>query len=272
MDQHRAQAAMIGSSIKYLDINKSAREIKNSGSKAPSAHFEKLEEEFPILIPLRFPITNISALLEPDYDNTINTLVDKNITTPVITQIVLPLATNRCVAANKFQFKFFLIAGYFLLIFFPSYMRHCDNLFKNSGSKEDKTKYSLTSSVAACMFKKLQISDSFGNIIATMPSIILSLMDRYTMNMEIITESGLSYMVMADAAQVFVTCNIVDNIAKHFPLIVLPSYMRQCAAAAAAARRTRPAPPPLLTSSWPPRLWWSTRTSRLWWRRASSKP
>jgi len=143
---------MIGSSIKYLDINKSAREIKNSGSKTPSAHFEKLEEEFPILIPLRFPITNISALLEPDYDNTINTLVDKNIITPVIAQIDLPLATNRCVAANK-----------------------------------------------------------------------------YTINVETITGSGLSYMVMANAAQVFVTCNIVDNIAKHFPLIVFPSYMTQCA-------------------------------------------
>ena len=76
--------------------------------------------------------------------------------------------------------------------------------------------------------------------------IILSLMDRYTMNagkdsllggefevikeiVETITESGLSYMVMAVAAQVFITRNIVDNIAKHFPLIVLPSYMRQCA-------------------------------------------
>ena len=76
--------------------------------------------------------------------------------------------------------------------------------------------------------------------------IILSLMDRYTMNagkdnllggefevikeiVETITESGLSYMVMSDAAQVFVTRNAVDSIAKHFPLIVLPSYMRQCA-------------------------------------------
>lgn len=176
----------------------SAREIKNSGSNTPSAHFVKLEEEFPTLIP--------SALLEPDYDNTINTLVDKNIITPVIAQIDLPLATNRCVAANKFHFK-----------------------FNNGSSKEDKRKYSLTSSVAACMFKALQISDSFGNIIATMPSIILSLMDKYTMNEETITEPGLSYMVMAVAAQVFITRNIVDTIAKHFPLIVLPSYMRQCA-------------------------------------------
>ena len=88
MDQHQAWAAVIGSLIKYLDNNKSARETEDTDIRTPSAHFEKLEEKFPILIPVRFPITNSCAPLEPDYDNIINTLVDKCIIAP--NQIGLP--------------------------------------------------------------------------------------------------------------------------------------------------------------------------------------
>merc|ERR1712223_2170092 len=53
------------------------------------------------------------------------------------------------------------IAKYFSLIVFTSYMRQCADLAKNSGSEEDKAKYSLTSGKTATPGDQLKITKTF---------------------------------------------------------------------------------------------------------------
>merc|ERR1712072_1002344 len=53
------------------------------------------------------------------------------------------------------------IAKYFSLIVFTSYMRQCADLAKNSGSEEDKAKYSLASGKTATPGDQLKITKTF---------------------------------------------------------------------------------------------------------------
>ena len=80
----KARAEENGGKLKYVDINKAAKEIEVKDIKTLSAHVEKLKEKFPGLVHMRVPVCNSGAPLETDYDIIVNTMVGSSINTPII--------------------------------------------------------------------------------------------------------------------------------------------------------------------------------------------
>merc|ERR1711997_233251 len=91
--------------VKYVDINKNAKEIEVKDIKTLSAHVEKLKEKYPGLVHMRVPMCNSGAPLETDFDIIVNTLVGTSINTPIIVndQVGLSRATTGCVISCLYK-------------------------------------------------------------------------------------------------------------------------------------------------------------------------
>merc|ERR1739844_353660 len=62
----KARAEENGGKLKYVDINKNAKEIEVKDIKTLSAHVEKLKEKYPGLVHMRVPMCNSGDPLETD--------------------------------------------------------------------------------------------------------------------------------------------------------------------------------------------------------------
>merc|ERR1712227_925799 len=71
-----------GGKLKYVDINKAAKEVEVKDIKTLSAQIEKVKEKFPGLVHMRVPVCNSGSPLETDFDIIVNTLVGTSINTP----------------------------------------------------------------------------------------------------------------------------------------------------------------------------------------------
>merc|ERR1711992_158957 len=80
--KERAEAN--GGKLKYVDINKNAKEIEVKSIKTLSATIEGLKEKYPGLVHWRVPVCNSGAPLETDFDIMVSTLVGTAINTPII--------------------------------------------------------------------------------------------------------------------------------------------------------------------------------------------
>merc|ERR1712020_213605 len=101
----KARAEENGGKLKYVDINKAAKEIEVKDIKTLSANMEKLKEKYPGLVHMRVPICNSGAPLETDFDIILNTLVGSSINTPIIVndQVGLSRATTGCVISCLYK-------------------------------------------------------------------------------------------------------------------------------------------------------------------------
>merc|ERR1711899_619719 len=99
----KARAEENGGKLKYVDINKNAKEIEVKDIKTLSAHVEK--EKDPGLVHMRVPMCNSGAPLETDFDIIVNTLVGTSINTPIIVndQVGLSRATTGCVISCLYK-------------------------------------------------------------------------------------------------------------------------------------------------------------------------
>merc|ERR1712227_1198707 len=224
-----------GGKLKYVDINKAAKEVEVKDIKTLSARVEKLKEKFPGLVHMRVPVCNSGAPLETDYDIIVNTLVGSSINTPIIVndQVGLSRATTGCVAAC--MFKEFQISASFeglietvpgvdlSLLKMDRYTMSAgkDALFRGEFEVIKELVASLGADGEASKRECDKVIDKNGPT-KTGGTGIKQLREN-------IAESKLSYEIMDDAAQVFLKSKIMDNIAKYFSLIVFTSYMRQCA-------------------------------------------
>jgi len=219
--------------LKYVDINKTEKEVEVKDLKTLSSVIEGLKEKFPGLVHMRVPICNSAAPLESDFDILVKTLVGSNINTPVIVndQVGLSRATTGCVAACLF--KEFQISASFegLVETVPGVNL---DLLRMDRYTMDMNKDAL-----------------FRGEFEVIKELVAELKDEGAKNecdkvidkngpaktggtgikqlRENIAESKLSYEIMDDAAQVFLKSKIMDNIHKYFYMIAFTAYMRQAA-------------------------------------------
>jgi len=231
--KERAEAN--GGKLKYVDINKNAKEIEVKGIKTLSATIEGLKEKYPGLVHWRVPVCNSGAPLETDFDIMVSTLVGTSINTPIIVndQVGLSRATTGCVAACLYK-EFQISASFEGLIETVPGMDL--SLLKMDRYKMDPNKDALFRGEFE-VIKELvaelgadgegskrecdKVIDKNGPA-KTGGTGIKQLREN-------IAESKLSYEIMDDAAQVFLKSKIMDNIHKYFYLIVFTAYMRQAA-------------------------------------------
>merc|ERR1712109_422713 len=88
---YKARAEENGGKLKYVDINKNAKEIEVKDIKTLSAHVEKLKEKYPGLVHMRVPMCNSGAPLETDFDIIVND------------QVGLSRATTGCVISCLYK-------------------------------------------------------------------------------------------------------------------------------------------------------------------------
>merc|ERR1712042_154360 len=229
----KARAEENGGKLKYVDINKAAKEIEVRDIKTLSANMEKLKEKYPGLVHMRVPICNSGAPLETDFDIILSTLAGSSINTPIIVndQVGLSRATTGCVIACLYK-EFQISASFEGLIETVPGMDL--SLLKMDRYKMDPNKDAL-----------------FRGEFEVIKELVAELKDEGAKNecdkvidkngpaktggtgikqlRENIAESKLSYEIMDDAAQVFLKSKIMDNIHKYFYLIVFTAYMRQAA-------------------------------------------
>jgi len=231
--KERAEAN--GGKLKYVDINKNAKEIEVKSIKTLSATIEGLKEKYPGLVHWRVPVCNSGAPLETDFDIMVSTLVGTAINTPIIVndQVGLSRATTGCVTACLYK-EFQISASFEGLVETVPGMDL--SLLKMDRYKMDPNKDALfrgefevikelvaelggdgESSKRECD----KVIDKNGPA-KTGGTGIKQLREN-------IAESKLSYEIMDDAAQVFLKSKIMDNIHKYFYLIVFTAYMRQAA-------------------------------------------
>jgi len=231
----KARAEENGGKLKYVDINKNAKEIEVKDIKTLSAHVEKLKEKFPGLVHMRVPVCNSGAPLETDYDIIVNTLVGSSINTPIIVndQVGLSRATTGCVAAC--MFKEFQISASFeglietvpgvdlSLLKMDRYTMSAgkDALFRGEFEVIKDLVASLGADGEASKRECDKVIDKNGPT-KTGGTGIKQLREN-------IAESKLSYEIMDDAAQAFLKSKIMDNIHKYFYIIVFAAYMRDAA-------------------------------------------
>merc|ERR1712032_1683843 len=201
----KARAEENGGKLKYVDINKNAKEIEVKDIKTLSAHVEKLKEKFPGLVHMRVPVCNSGAPLETDYDIIVNTLVGSSINTPVIVndQVGLSRATTGCVSACMFK-EFQISASFEGLI---------ETVPGVDLSLLKMDRYTMTAGKDARFRGEFEV---IKDLVASLGA------DGEASKRE-------CDEIMDDAAQVFLKSKIMDNIAKYFSLIVFTSYMRQAA-------------------------------------------
>jgi len=234
--KERAEAN--GGKLKYVDINKNAKEIEVKGIKTLSATIEGLKEKYPGLVHWRVPVCNSGAPLETDFDIMVSTLVGTSINTPIIVndQVGLSRATTGCVAACLYK-EFQISASFEGLIETVPGMDL--SLLKMDRYKMDPNKDALFRGEFE-VIKELvaelgadgegskrecdKVIDKNGPA-KTGGTGIKQLREN-------IAESKLSYEIMDDAAQAFLKSKIMDNIHKYFYLIVFGGYMREAAVAA----------------------------------------
>jgi len=231
--KERAEAN--GGKLKYVDINKNAKEIEVKSIKTLSATIEGLKEKYPGLVHWRVPVCNSGAPLETDFDIMVSTLVGTSINTPIIVndQVGLSRATTGCVTACLYK-EFQISASFEGLVETVPGMDL--SLLKMDRYKMDPNKDALFRGEFE-VIKELvadlgadgegskrecdKVIDKNGPA-KTGGTGIKQLREN-------IAESKLSYEIMDDAAQVFLKSKIMDNIHKYFYLIVFTAYMRQAA-------------------------------------------
>merc|ERR1712042_20266 len=231
----KARAEENGGKLKYVDINKAAKEIEVKDIKTLSANMEKLKEKYPGLVHMRVPICNSGAPLETDYDIILSTLAGSSINTPIIVndQVGLSRATTGCVIACLYK-EFQISASFEGLIETVPGMDL--SLLKMDRYKMDPNKDALFRGEFE-VIKELvaelgadgegskrecdKVIDKNGPA-KTGGTGIKQLREN-------IAESKLSYEIMDDAAQVFLKMKIMDNIHKYYYLIVFTAYMREAA-------------------------------------------
>merc|ERR1711971_1035267 len=234
--KERAEAN--GGKLKYVDINKNAKEIEVKSIKTLSATIEGLKEKYPGLVHWRVPVCNSGAPLETDFDIMVSTLVGTSINTPIIVndQAGLSRATTGCVTACLYK-EFRISASFEGLVETVPGMDL--SLLKMDRYKMDPNKDALFGGEFE-VIKELvadlgadgegskrecdKVIDKNGPA-KTGGTGIKQLREN-------IAESKLSYEIMDDAAQVFLKSKIMDNIHKYFYLIVFTAYMREMAALA----------------------------------------
>jgi len=229
----KARAEENGGKLKYVDINKTAKEIEVKDIKTLSAHVEKLKEKFPGLVHMRVPVCNSGAPLETDYDIIVNTLVGSSINTPIIVndQVGLSRATTGCVATCLY--KEFQISASFeglietvpgmnlSLLKMDRYTMSAgkDALFRGEFEVIKELVASLGADGEASKRECDKVIDKNGPT-KTGGTGIKQLREN-------IAESKLSYEIMDDAAQAFLKTKIMDNIQKYFYLICFTGYLRE---------------------------------------------
>merc|ERR1712018_134377 len=233
--KERAEAN--GGKLKYVDINKNAKEIEVKSIKTLSATIEGLKEKFPGLIHWRVPVCNSAAPLETDFDILVKTLIGTNINTPVIVndQVGLSRATTGCVAACLFK-EFQISASFEGLVETVPGVNAA--LLKTDNYTMDPTKDALFRGEFEVV-KELVSKLADGAGAKNNADKIIDLNGTKKTGgtgikqlRENIAESKLSYEIMDDAAQAFLKSKIMDNIHKYFYIIVFAAYMRDAAAKA----------------------------------------
>merc|ERR1719283_446524 len=230
----KARAEENGGKLKYVDINKAAKEIEVKDIKTLSANMEKLKEKYPGLVHMRVPICNSGAPLESDFDIIINTLVGSSINTPIIVndQVGLSRATTGCVIACLY--KEFQISASFegLIETVPGVNL---DLLKMDKYTMDPTKDPLFRGefpVVLDLIEKIKDGKGAKNELDKVvdkngtPKTGGNGIKQLREN---IAESKLSYEIMEDAAQAFLKVKIMDNIHKYYYLICFTAYMREAA-------------------------------------------
>merc|ERR1712012_511820 len=231
--EERAEAN--GGKLKYVDINKNAKEIEVKSIKTLSATIEGLKEKYPGLVHWRVPVCNSGAPLETDFDIMVSTLVGTAINTPIIVndQVGLSRATTGCVTVC--MYKEFQISASFeglietvpgmdlSLLKMDRYKMdpNKDALFRGEFEVIKELVAELGADGEASKRECDKVIDKNGPA-KTGGTGIKQLREN-------IAESKLSYEIMDDAAQVFLKSKIMDNIRKYFYLIVFTAYMRQMA-------------------------------------------
>merc|ERR1712062_942746 len=188
--KERAEAN--GGKLKYVDINKNAKEIEVKSIKTLSATIEGLKEKYPGLVHWRVPVCNSGAPLETDFDIMVSTLVGTAINTPIIVndQVGLSRATTGRVAACLYK-EFQISASFEGLVETVPGMDL--SLLKMDRYKMDPNKDAL--------FR-----------------------GEFEVIKELVADLG------ADGEGSKRECDkIMDNIHKYFYLIVFTAYMRQAA-------------------------------------------
>merc|ERR1712240_970595 len=230
----KARAEENGGKLKYVDINKAAKEIEVKDIKTLSANMEKLKEKYPGLVHMRVPICNSGAPLESDFDIIINTLVGSSINTPIIVndQVGLSRATTGCVIACLFK-EFQINASFEGLVETVPGMNL--DLLKMDKYTMDPAKDALFRGEFPVVME--MIGKIKGGVEAK--NELDKVVDRngtpktggtgIKQLRENIAESKLSYEIMDDAAQALLKSKIMDNIHKYFYLIVFAGYMREMA-------------------------------------------
>merc|ERR1711972_1250678 len=230
--KERAEAN--GGKLKYVDINKNAKEIEVKSIKTLSATIEGLKEKYPGLVHWRVPVCNSGAPLETDFDIMVSTLVGTSINTPIIVndQVGLSRATTGCVIACLFK-EFQINASFeglvetvpgvnLDLLKMDKYTMDPkkDPLFRGEFAVVMELVGKLKDGVAA-KNECDKVIDKNGTP-KTGGTGIKQLREN-------IAESKLSYEIMDDAAQAFLKMKIMDNIHKYYYLIAFTAYMREAA-------------------------------------------
>merc|ERR1711997_551483 len=231
----KARAEENGGKLKYVDINKNAKEIEVKDIKTLSAHVEKLKEKYPGLVHMRVPMCNSGAPLETDFDIIVNTLVGTSINTPIIVndQVGLSRATTGCVISCLY--KEFQISASFeglietvpgmdlSLLKMDRYQMNPgkDALFRGEFEVIKELVADLGADGEASKRECDKVIDKNGPA-KTGGTGIKQLREN-------IAESKLSYEIMDDAAQVFLKSKIMDNIHKYYYLIAFTAFMREAA-------------------------------------------
>merc|ERR1711899_336051 len=231
--KERAEAN--GGKLKYVDINKNAKEIEVKSIKTLSATIEGLKEKYPGLVHWRVPVCNSGAPLETDFDIMASTLVGTAINTPIIVndQVGLSGATTGCVTACLYK-EFQISASFEGLVETVPGMDL--SLLKMDRYKMDPNKdalfrgeFEVIKELVAELGADGESSKRECDKVVDKNGPAKTGGTGIKQLRENIAESKLSYEIMDDAAQVFLKSKIMDNIHKYFSLIVFTSYMRQCA-------------------------------------------
>merc|ERR1712242_521354 len=230
--KERAEAN--GGKLKYVDINKNAKEIEVKSIKTLSATIEGLKEKYPGLVHWRVPVCNSGAPLETDFDIMVSTLVGTAINTPIIIndQVGLSRATTGCTISCLF--KDFQINASFegLVETVPGVNL---DLLKMDRYKMDPSKdplfrgeFEVVKELVATLPDGAAAKNECDKVIDKngTPKTGGTGIEQLREN---IAESKLSYEIMDDAAQAFLKTKIMDNIHKYFYLIVFTAYMREAA-------------------------------------------
>merc|ERR1711923_153730 len=229
------RASENGGKLKYVDINKNAKEIEVKSIKTLSKVIEGLKEKFPGLVHMRVPVRNSAAPLETDFDIMCDTLTGTSINTPIIVndRVGLSRATTGCVTACLYK-EFQISASFEGLVETVPGMDL--SLLKMDRYKMDPNKdalfrgeFEVIKELVAQLGADGESSKRECDKVIDKNGPAKTGGTGIKQLRENIAESKLSYEIMDDAAQVFLKSKIMDNIHKYFYLIVFTAFMRQAA-------------------------------------------